>query len=102
MRTPAGKECKFYYEDYFRGASKQECRLLERNARGDQWKPSLCASCPVPDTLRQNACQNLAFEGFVEKSFFGMRERVRVYAVCTQEMCEVKHPEVGCGKCHLK
>ncbi len=101
MQTPAGKSCKFYYEDYFRGTSTQECRLIERNPKGGKWKPSLCKSCPVPDILRQNACPNLALEASVEKSFFGLREGVKVFAVCTQKLTEVKEPAVGCGDCHL-
>src|SRR5688572_8219728 len=27
MRTPAGKECDFYYEDFHRGRELQECRI---------------------------------------------------------------------------
>ena len=30
MRTPAGTECPYYYADYYRGRSKQECRLIDR------------------------------------------------------------------------
>jgi hypothetical protein len=101
MRTPAGKSCQYYYEDYFRGTTKQECRLLDRNPDGGTWKPGHCKSCPVPDILRQNQCPNLALEAKVEKSFFGLREGIKVYAVCTQKLAEVKEPAVGCGECHL-
>jgi hypothetical protein len=40
MRTPAGKECRFYYADYHRGSQKQECRLIARNPDGGRWHPS--------------------------------------------------------------
>lgn len=100
MRTPAGKECRFYYSDYFRGRETQECRLIERNPQGGQWHAKLCGACPVPDILRQNACLNLVLEGRVEKTLLGLRERVRVYAVCTQQRVEVDKPAVGCGHCH--
>ena len=30
----------------------------------------------------------------------GLRERVRVYAVCTSRMIEVDDPATGCGECH--
>lgn len=100
MQTPAGKECRFYYQDYHRGRETRECRLIERNPQGGAWKPSHCNSCPVPDILRQNACPNLVLEARVEKSLLGLRERVAVYAVCTQKMAEVERPEVGCGECH--
>ncbi len=100
MQTPAGKECKFYYQDYFRGRETRECRLLQRNPEGGVWKPSHCTQCPVPDVLRQNACPNLALEARVEKTLLGLRERVRVYAVCAQHLTEVPGPAVGCGHCH--
>jgi hypothetical protein len=101
MRTPAGKECRYYYEDYFRGHSKQECRLLEQNPNGGRWKPGLCRTCSVPDILRQNACPNIVLEGRVHRSMLGLRERVQVYAICTRKMTEVENPAVGCGECHL-
>jgi hypothetical protein len=100
MRTPAGKECRFYFEDHYRGREKQECRLLERNPQGGKWRPSLCRSCPVPDILRQNACPNMALEARVHKSLLGFREEVRVFAVCTTTMREVDKPAIGCGECH--
>jgi hypothetical protein len=100
MQTPAGKECRFYYSDYFRGRETQECRLIERNPQGGQWHAKLCGNCPVPDILRQNACPSLALEGRVEKTLLGLRERVRVYAVCSQHRVEVDKPAIGCGRCH--
>lgn len=101
MKTPAGKQCKYYYEDYHRGSETQECRLIDRNPEGGTWRPKLCTNCPVPDILRQNACTNMALEARVEKSLFGLRERVKVYAICTKKLTEVKEPAVGCGDCHL-
>lgn len=100
MRTPAGKECRYYYADFFRGRETQECRLISRNARGGAWRPALCGSCPVPDILRQNACPHLALEASVEKRLLGLTERVRVYAVCAKKLVEVERPAVGCGSCH--
>lgn len=100
MRTPAGKECKFYYADYFRGSETQECRLIKRNPEGGRWRPSLCNTCPVPDISRQNACPHLALEARVDRSWLGLRERVKVYAVCVKHMTEVAEPAVGCGQCH--
>jgi hypothetical protein len=101
MKTPAGKLCKYYYEDYHRGTEKQECRLIDRNPEGGTWKPRHCGGCPIPDILRQNACTNLLLEAKIEKSFFGLREGVKVYAVCAKKLSEVAEPAVGCGDCHL-
>ena len=36
MRTPANTECPYYYEDFYRGRSTQECRLVGRNPWGDR------------------------------------------------------------------
>jgi hypothetical protein len=101
MRTPGGKECKYYYADYYRGRETQVCRLLAANPNGGRWKPSHCASCPVPDILRQNACPNLVLEGKIQKTLLGLREQVVVYAVCTHRLVEVENPAIGCGECHL-
>lgn len=100
MRTPAGKECKFYYADYYRGREKQECRLIARNPEGGRWKPNHCKVCPVPDILRQNACPNLVLEAKVISTLLGLRERVEVFSVCSKYMTEVAEPAVGCGHCH--
>jgi hypothetical protein len=98
MVTPAGDECRFYYEDYHRRRSIQECRLLERNPNTETWRPSLCATCPVPGILRANASPHLALEGRVVRRFFFLR-RVEVYAVCSKHFVEVNDPYVGCPQC---
>jgi hypothetical protein len=100
MRTPAGKECRYYYENFFRGNEHQECRLIARSAHGKAWKPSHCNTCPVPEILRNNACPNLALSANVKESFLGLKQEVKVYAVCTKHMCEVDKPSIGCGHCH--
>ena len=100
MRTPAGKECKFYYQDYHRGKETQECRLIDRNPQSGSWKPSHCGNCPVPGILLANACPNMVMEAHIARGFLGLTERVEVYAICSQQMCEVKEPRIGCGSCH--
>ena len=100
MRTPAGTECKFYFEDYFRGRERQECRLLALNPAGERWKPALCRKCPVPGILRANACRHLVLEARVVKTLAGLGRRVAVSAACTKSLQDVPRPEVGCGQCH--
>ena len=68
MRTPSGRECKYFYADYFRGKETQECRLLGANPASDAWKPALCQTCPVPAILLANACPNLVMRARVGKS----------------------------------
>ena len=101
VKTPYGFECRFYYEDFYRGRAKQECRLIERNPTSERWELSLCRNCPVPSILRANACPNMALEGKVVKRFLGLMRRVEVYAVCTLTATEVQEPHIGCGQCHL-
>ena len=100
MRTPSGTECPYYYEDYYRGRSIQECRLIARNPRSEGWESRLCAHCPVPSILRANACPNLVLEARVVRRLLGLVRRVEVYAVCTEHQVEVENPYVGCGHCH--
>ena len=100
MLTPAGKECRYYYADYFRGREMQECRLVGRSRQSGAWTPSLCRACPVPSILRANACPNMVLEGKVVRALFGLRTRVQVTAACSRHLVEIAHPHVGCGHCH--
>ena len=100
MITPAGKECRYYYADYYRGREREECRLLDQNPDSEPWRPELCKSCPVPDILRANACPNLVLEGRIEKTFLGLRRQVKLSAVCAKYVVEVAQPHIGCGHCH--
>jgi hypothetical protein len=100
MRTPAGKECSFYYEDFNRGRDIQECRLIERNRESPPWSPRLCQNCPVPDVLLANACPNLVLDGEVVKRFFGLSQQVKVSGWCSEYFLDVEKPAIGCGHCH--
>jgi len=100
MRTPAGTECQYYYEDFHRGRSAQECRLIDRRPGSAPWEPRLCAKCPVPAILHANGCPNLVLEARVERRWFGLDRRVEVSAICTETHGKVDNPYVGCGRCH--
>lgn len=99
MRTPDGRECRFYYEDFHRGRSIQTCRLLEQTASARLWQPRLCATCPAPAILRANACPNMKLSAQVGRRWLVMRQ-VRVSAFCTLSQAPVAEPMVGCGRCH--
>ena len=99
MVTPAGKECRFYYQDYFRGRSEQECRLIKANPRSPNWQPKDCAACPVPDILKANSDPNLVLEATVKPGFLGLNRHVSVYAFCSRHLIDVDKPEAGCPKC---
>jgi len=99
MITPAGQECRFYYADFHRGRSHQECRLIGKNPDSAPWEPSLCARCPVPAILRANACPNMVLEARVGRRW-GLLRQVKVRAFCLLAMAKVVEPMVGCGRCH--
>ncbi len=100
MKTPYGKECKYFYGDYYRGRNFEECRLLQMNPASDPWKPALCQTCPVPDILLANACPNLVLHARVGKTLFGLIQQVQVESACKEYRIEAKNPKVGCGHCH--
>jgi hypothetical protein len=99
MINPAGNECQFYYEDFFRGQSEQECRLIRRNPRSPSWQPKDCSNCPVPDILQANSSPDLVLEGTIKKGIFGMNRKVEVKAFCSRHLIDVDQPHVGCPRC---
>lgn len=99
MKTPAGKECRFYYENFHRGHSEQECRLIQGNPRSPSWRPKDCFNCPVPDILLANSSPDLVLEGTIKTGFLGFNRRVEVKAFCSRHLIEVPNPYVGCPKC---
>ncbi len=102
MITPAGKECRFYYQDFHRGHSIQECRLIDANPNSKGWKPSDCQDCPVPDILQANSSPDLVLEGTIKEGFLGMNRRIKVDAFCSKHLIDVPEPQVGCKKCALE
>jgi hypothetical protein len=99
MITPAGKECRFYYQDYFRGRSEQECRLIQNNNRSPRWQPKDCSTCPVPEILQANSSPDLVLEATVKPGIMGINRHVSVKAFCSRHLIDVERPEVGCVKC---
>lgn len=99
MITPAGTDCRFYYEDFNRGRQVQECRLIAQNPRSAMWRPRLCQTCPVPAILRANACPNMVLEGWIGRRWLLVRQ-VMVRAHCALTRQQVEDPYVGCGHCH--
>ncbi|MFT5193230.1 MAG: hypothetical protein ACI9EW_000263 [Cellvibrionaceae bacterium] len=100
MITPDGRECRFYYENFHRGASDQECRLVEANANSAAWKPADCKSCPVPDILKSNSDPNLILEANVKSGFMGFNRKVEIKAFCSKHLINVPQPKTGCPRCN--
>ena len=99
MKTPAGDECHFYYENFHRGHSDQECRLVQNNPRSLEWQPKDCHNCPVPSILQANNNPDLVLEGTIQSGFLGFNRQVKVNAFCSRHLVDVPKPHVGCPQC---
>lgn len=100
MRTPAGKECRYFYGDYFRGRHDEECRLLKDASPPLPWKPELCSSCPVPEILLANACQYLVLKPQLKRTLALIKKRVSIDTYCEKTNRSGFDPHIGCGECH--
>ena len=98
MRTPAGTECRHYYEDFNRGRNVQECRLIAQSRRSRPWAPDLCAKCQVPAVLRANGSPDLRLELAVTRRL-GLFTGLDLSAYCLKHVCTVPDPMHGCPEC---
>lgn len=98
MRTPAGRECPHYYEDFYRGRSTQECRLIAQTGNSLPWEPRVCAICPVPAIRQANGCPHMELRARLVRRW--LRRQVVVEAYCVRSQATVENPYVGCGQCH--
>ncbi|MBN1564896.1 MAG: hypothetical protein JXA10_13700 [Anaerolineae bacterium] len=96
MRTPAGQECPHYYEDFNRGRSVQECRLVNANPDSLSWRPQDCAQCPVPEILLANASRNMQLKLTIKLVWLGLKRKMDVTAWCLLHEIPIKNPYVGC------
>lgn len=102
MRTPAGKECRHYYEDFHRGRSIQECRLAQENPQSLPWRPQYCALCPVPDILNANASTDLQLKLAIKPRLLGLGRQLEVTASCVRHRIVIDDPYIGCSKCNAE
>lgn len=101
MRTPAGTDCRFYYEDFHRGRQTQECRLIERTRRSADslaWTPDLCGKCIVPAVERANGSKDLRLRLSVRKRF-GLFKSLELVARCAAHDRIIDDPMRGCALC---
>jgi hypothetical protein len=101
MRTPAGKECAYFYGDYYRGRDHEECRLLGDASPPLGWTAELCSTCPVPEILQANACQHMVLEPKLGRSFPFLKKQVHVKSSCRKNQRKDFDPHIGCGECHI-
>ncbi len=96
MRTPAGKECRHYFQDFHRGRNIQQCRLIRANLESQPWKPGDCGRCQVPDILNANASPDLRLELGVRSTLLGVRRVLELRAWCRDEEITVEAAYTGC------
>jgi hypothetical protein len=88
MSNKPRPNCRYYYDDYFRGREVMECRL-PKSQQTRQWQRKICDTCPVPAILRETNCAHLALEGTIRKRFpFG--EHMEVFAICAKHMIQLE------------
>lgn len=102
MRTPAGKDCRHYYQDFHRGRNVQECRLIKANRDSMPWRPRDCSKCPVPEILYANSSPDLELTVTVRPQFLGLGRQLEVSAYCSKHRCPVEDPMTGCGHCNAE
>ncbi len=95
MKTPSGKECKHYYEDFHRGRNVQECRLNKQNLDSEAWHPNDCGKCPVPDILRANADPDMELTLTISRGFMGFGRKLEVTAKSLKDGTVIEDPYVG-------
>ncbi len=102
MRTPAGQECRFYYEDFHRGRAVQECRLVQGSPGSLPWRPNYCALCPVPEILNANASPDLNLTLTIKPRLLGLGRRLEVTASCLKHYIPIDDPHIGCPRCNAE
>jgi hypothetical protein len=100
MKTPAGKECRYFYGDYRRGRNVEECRLLDSVSPPLAWSRDLCVTCPVPGILLANACAHMILEPRLGRPFPFLKRQVRIQTHCKNTLRTGFDPHIGCGECH--
>jgi hypothetical protein len=95
MKTPDGRDCKHYYEDYHRGRDVQECRLVKGNPDSETWHPSDCSKCPIPDILLANADPDMELTLTIKRGFLGFGRKLDVTAKSRIDGTVIEDPYVG-------
>lgn len=101
MITPAGSECRHYYEDFNRGREIQQCRLARINPESLPWRPRDCSNCPVPNILRANSSPDMILTLTIKRGFLGLGRRLQVTAFCQKHRLAIAEPPVGCSQCSM-
>jgi hypothetical protein len=97
VRTPDGRPCDLYYEDFARDVlQRQECRAA-RAPRSAEWRPDVCAHCAVPDILLANGSPDLRLTIDIRRRML-LGVKVTVTARCARHDIVIPDPYVGCPR----
>ncbi len=102
MKTPAGTDCRHYYQDFHRGRDIQECRLAKANPGSAPWRPRDCTGCPVPGILQANASADLVLTLTIKYRLLVLGRHNEVKAYCSRHSISVEDPYVGCSRCNAE
>ena len=102
MRTPVGKDCPHYHEDFHRGRNIQECRLVNHNPDSLRWKPTDCKLCAVPEIRNANASPSLELMVTIKPKLLGIGRQIEIKASCTRHRTAIADAYVGCPKCNAE
>jgi hypothetical protein len=97
MRTPAGRDCSYYYEDFNRGADIRQCRVA-RTKGSEWWRASDCTKCPVPEIEAASGNPHLDLTLNARSGRFPWRRGYSVEAWCVLHG-PIADPFVGCLTC---
>lgn len=101
MKTPAGTECIYYYEDFARGARRQICRV-PKHPHSLRWEPTDCARCPVPGILASNSSPHLDIRIRIRRGTLGVGRRVDAEVWCSEHGPVITDAHVGCPECNAE
>lgn len=101
MKTPAGTECAYYYEDFNRGSERQVCRI-PKHPGSLRWVPTDCMRCAVPAILAANSSPHLDLRIRIRRGPLGVGRRVEVEAWCALHGPCVGDPYAGCPECNAE
>lgn len=102
MKTPAGTECRYYFQDFHRGRDIQECRLAKDNPQSARWVPKDCSNCPVPSILLANASPNLELKLTIKYRLLVIGRYNEVSAYCIKHRIPIDDPHIGCPQCNAE
>ena len=85
MRTPAGKECRYFYGNYHRGRGIEECRLLHGRLPVAGLEARAVQHLPGPRNPAEQCLREPDLAAFAWGADFAfLKQNVRVKPLCSK------------------